>query len=176
MPPVARLPGTLSAGELAPKGDDSWFRQVVHGFIGAASVLQGFREGFAEALAVSPNQYLVLIAAAYLEGEERPTIADLAKYLGIAQPHVTTDAGRLVRAGLLRKEPHPSDRRSILIRVSPQGRSALEGVASLVRTVNDVLFADITMNEMAVLDTVTTRLVRNAIRARAELALALPRA
>ncbi|HLI42201.1 MAG TPA: MarR family transcriptional regulator [Streptosporangiaceae bacterium] len=52
---------------------------------------------------------------------------EIAKALGLATPTVTRAATRMEAAGLLRREPHPNDRRLVLLRLTERGR-ALEGV------------------------------------------------
>ena len=50
------------------------------------------------------------------------TPGQLAKRLGLATPTVTRAATRMEAAGLLRREPHPSDRRMVRLRLTSRGR------------------------------------------------------
>ena len=50
------------------------------------------------------------------------TPGQLAKRLGLATPTVTRAATRMEAAGLLRREPHPSDRRLVRLRLTSRGR------------------------------------------------------
>ena len=52
---------------------------------------------------------------------------EIAKRLGIATPTVTRAATRMAAAGLLRREPHPNDRRLVRLMLTDRGR-ALEKV------------------------------------------------
>jgi len=52
---------------------------------------------------------------------------EIARRLGLATPTVTRAATRMEATGLLRREPHPSDRRLVRLRLTERGR-ALEGV------------------------------------------------
>jgi DNA-binding MarR family transcriptional regulator len=52
---------------------------------------------------------------------------EIAKRLGLATPTVTRAATRMESAGLLRREPHPTDRRLIRLVLTPKGQ-ALEDV------------------------------------------------
>jgi MarR family transcriptional regulator, organic hydroperoxide resistance regulator len=47
---------------------------------------------------------------------------ELARRLGLATPTVTRAATRMEAAGLLRREPHPSDRRLVRLRLTDRGR------------------------------------------------------
>jgi len=47
---------------------------------------------------------------------------EIARLLGIATPTVTRAATRMEATGLLRREPHPSDRRLVRLRLTDRGR------------------------------------------------------
>jgi DNA-binding MarR family transcriptional regulator len=47
---------------------------------------------------------------------------EIARRLGLSTPTVTRATSRMEAAGLLRREPHPSDRRMILVRLTGRGR------------------------------------------------------
>ena len=47
---------------------------------------------------------------------------EVARRLGIATPTVTRAATRMEATGLLRREPHPSDRRLVRLRLTERGR------------------------------------------------------
>ena len=52
---------------------------------------------------------------------------EVARRLGLATPTVTRATGRMEATGLLRREPHPDDRRMVRLRLTDRGR-ALEKV------------------------------------------------
>jgi MarR family transcriptional regulator, organic hydroperoxide resistance regulator len=52
---------------------------------------------------------------------------EVARRLGLATPTITRAATRMEAAGLLRREPHPGDRRVVRLRLTDRGR-ALEKV------------------------------------------------
>jgi DNA-binding MarR family transcriptional regulator len=47
---------------------------------------------------------------------------EIARRLGLATPTVTRAATRMEAAGLLRREPHPTDRRLVRLRLTDRGR------------------------------------------------------
>lgn len=63
-----------------------------------------------------------LIAAAH-QGE-LSTAGRLAAHLGISSASTTKLLDRLEKAGHVRREPHPSDRRALVVRVEPATRTA----------------------------------------------------
>src|SRR5882724_12232096 len=62
-----------------------------------------------------------------LWAEDGQTPGEIARRLGLATPTVTRAATRMEAAGLLRREPHPDDRRMVRLRLTDRGR-ALEKV------------------------------------------------
>jgi len=59
--------------------------------------------------------------------EDGLTPGQLARQLGLSTPTVTRAATRMESAGLLRREPHPGDRRLVRLWLTPRARE-LEGV------------------------------------------------
>ena len=62
-----------------------------------------------------------------LWADDGSTPGEIAKGLGLATSTVTRAATRMEAAGLLRREPHETDRRLVRLRLTERGR-ALEGV------------------------------------------------
>jgi DNA-binding MarR family transcriptional regulator len=54
---------------------------------------------------------------------------EIARRLGLATPTVTRAATRMEAAGLLRREPHPSDRRLVRLVLTDRGRSLEKVIA-----------------------------------------------
>lgn len=63
----------------------------------------------------------------------------LAERLGIASASVTAMLDRLTLAGLLLRRPHPTDRRSLLVELTPQGHALIGAAFDVFR--DDVLSA-----------------------------------
>lgn len=78
------------------------------------------------ALGIGPNDAKVLRHLLDLEPTGRPTTPRrLAEMLGISSAATTALIDRLADAGWVAREPHPQDRRSILVRATvPQGSPA----------------------------------------------------
>jgi DNA-binding MarR family transcriptional regulator len=54
---------------------------------------------------------------------------EIARRLGLATPTVTRAATRMEAAGLLRREPHPGDRRLVRLRLTERGQSLEKVIA-----------------------------------------------
>jgi MarR family transcriptional regulator, organic hydroperoxide resistance regulator len=57
-----------------------------------------------------------------LWAEDGLTPGEIARRLGLSTPTVTRATTRMEAAGLLRREPHPSDRRMVRLRLTSRGR------------------------------------------------------
>lgn len=162
-------PLTVSRPDYLKGGSDAWFRQVIYRLIQSAEALERCRTAFGQRIGLTGNQYLVLMGAAYLGRTEGVGIGALAAHIGLAAPHVTTEAGRLARRGLLTKRPNPEDRRGVLVALSPEGKAAVAEVITLVRPVNDILFDGISPADLAAALAVAARLAANSEAALARL-------
>ncbi|WP_231961088.1 MarR family winged helix-turn-helix transcriptional regulator [Amycolatopsis thermoflava] len=71
--------------------------------------------------------------------------------MGIDPSAVVPIVDDLARKGLVRREPHPEDRRSRRIVATEDGLARLEDLRLLARAVDDELLADLTAEERRVL-------------------------
>lgn len=62
--------------------------------------------------------------------EDGQTPGEIARRLGLATPTVTRAATRMEAAGLLRREPHPGDRRLVRLVLTERGRSLEDVIAA----------------------------------------------
>jgi len=72
---------------------------------------------------------------------------EIARRLGLATPTVTRAATRMEAAGLLRREPHPSDRRLIRLRLTERGRSLEHVIAAETDKLAERALATFTADE-----------------------------
>jgi DNA-binding MarR family transcriptional regulator len=63
------------------------------------------------------------------------TPRELAEHAGVEMPTVTRTVQRMVRDGLVRREAHPSDARSVRILLDPKGRALQSAADDLKRAV-----------------------------------------
>lgn len=90
------------------------------------------------------RHYTVLVVAA-----ENGTLSqrDLGELLGIDPSAVVTIVDDLARDGLVRREPHPDDRRSRRIVATEKGQTRLIELSPIARAVNDDLLRSLDANE-----------------------------
>jgi DNA-binding MarR family transcriptional regulator len=96
-----------------------------------------------EALAKPAGQTLArwLVLEAVQDGPA--TVAQIARQMHLARQGVQRLADVLVRDGLAVYEPNPAHRRAKLLRLTPQGRSALRTVQAAQRSWADALGAEL---------------------------------
>jgi DNA-binding MarR family transcriptional regulator len=96
-----------------------------------------------EALARPAGQTLARWLVLEAVQDEPASVAQIARELHLARQGVQRLADVLVRDGLAVYEPNPAHRRAKLVRLTPQGRSALRTVQAAQRTWADALGAEL---------------------------------
>lgn len=162
-------PLTTSRPDFLRGGSDANFREAIYALVQGVGRLITCREAFGRALDLTASQFAVLIGVAYQQGRDGVTVKDLSEHIALAPTHVTTEVGRLVTSGLLTKKPSQSDRRSVLISLSRAGEKAVTEVAPFVRTINDLLFEDISAADLETTKRVVRTVFKNSDHALIEL-------
>lgn len=94
---------------------------------------------------------------------------DLAEVLGHSPRHVTTLVDELLAAGYVTRQDHPTDRRAVLIGLTPTGSSLLDEMAESRIVLGDQLFGHLDgeiresfARQLAELDAALTRLTESS--------------
>jgi DNA-binding MarR family transcriptional regulator len=124
-------------------GNDEKFRRVLFLSRLFTDRLAVFREAIGRMVGLSGNQYVILLATTHALGKDGVTVRDIARYTLMASTHVTTQAGALIRKGLLRKQPNSEDGRSVLLSLTPKGEKAMNVIAPVRREFNDAFFVGV---------------------------------
>ena len=159
---------TITLPAMLQSGRDLAFRETLYLMVLAFGRIQSFREGFGKFLSLTGSQFIVLIGAAYRQGNDGVSIRTLADHTQLAATHVTTEVGRLIGKGLLTKQASTRDRRSVLVRLTPEGEAAIHAINPLLRRVNDQLFQNISREDFAVVSRFLTTFALNSEYALAE--------
>jgi MarR family transcriptional regulator, organic hydroperoxide resistance regulator len=155
---------TVSKAELLVNGDDAEFRAFVHDFLAFSQILTEVRAGFGEYLGLTGIQYTILISVSHLQGRVGIGVNAIAEHLHLSGAFITTEAAKLVRAGLISKRVNAKDKRRVLLAITPEGRSLLNKLAEVQAPVNDALFDTLTAKEFMPLKAIMGRLVPCAAR------------
>jgi MarR family transcriptional regulator, organic hydroperoxide resistance regulator len=86
---------------------------------------------------------------------------EIARRLGLSTPTVTRAATRMAAAGLLRREPHPSDRRLVRLLLTDRGRDMEKAIDEETTRLTERALATFTAAEREALVTALARIRRN---------------
>lgn len=104
-----------------------------------------------------PRQLNYLIA---VMRSEPCSLQDVMRHTGLSAPAASASVEKLVRAGIVRREVNPENRRSILITVEPEIRRSLAEIDAKFRGRVAQLFRSASPAELAAIETVGVFLSR----------------
>lgn len=93
-------------------------------------IIQGVRLDFFVKRGTTQTQFLVLMA---IHGYGRCTMGTLAKRMQVRMPTATGVINRLVRNGLVRRFPHPADRRQVIVELTAKGQAFIRAFQRVIR-------------------------------------------
>jgi MarR family transcriptional regulator, organic hydroperoxide resistance regulator len=93
--------------------------------------------------------------------EDGLTPGEVAKRLGLATPTVTRATARMEATGLLRREPHPKDRRLVRLVLTEKGLGLREVIGQEMDRLNERALADFSPSARAALVRALKRVQRN---------------
>ena len=141
--PKAKRDLSVTRPHLLRGGDDRAFRQLVHDMLGVAARIVTLRDWLGGLIGVSGPQYSILISVQHLNAVEGAiTVKRLAEYLHVSGTYVTAEAGKLAKAGLLKKIANPNDARSVHLALTTKGSGLLRELLPRLQSVNDTVFAN----------------------------------
>ncbi len=145
-PPAATKDLTVSLPGLLVGGSDLRFRELIAELFAAAAGMLALRRALASSVGLTAPEYAILLATWHLQKKGPVGINTLAGQLHVAAANVTAEVGKLVKKGILDKQPHPRDTRAVLIQLTPDGNAILGELTPLLRRINDRLFSEVTAN------------------------------
>jgi DNA-binding MarR family transcriptional regulator len=86
---------------------------------------------------------------------------EIARRLGLSTPTVTRAATRMATAGLLRREPHPTDRRLVQLRLTDRGRKLEKVIDEQTRQLTERALGTFSMAEREALVAALEQIRRN---------------
>lgn len=156
---------TIGRTELLVDGTDAAFRDLLGDFFAFSQTLEVMRSRFASYIGLSPSQYMVLIVLDRLSGRGHTGINQIAQHLRYSGAFVTIEVNNLVGAGLIEKKQNPTDKRRVVLHVTPKGQACLAKLAGFQRPVNDALFEPLDLADYVALQRIMSRLAANSERA-----------
>lgn len=136
---------------------------MIQSFFGLAARMFALRERIGGIGGLTGAQYSMLVSLAHLTRDgDKVSVNALAETLHVSGTYVTAESKRLEKLGLLRRDPNPDDRRSVLLSLDEAGCDLLDDLLPSVRAINDVLFAGLSFKSFAVLHAELPDLVETA--------------
>jgi len=126
----------------------------------AARNLRYTGERWAERYDLSTVRFELLMLLRH-NPEEQLTLGQLAKGLDLSPRTVTSLADVLERDGLIRRVPHATDRRAVLARITPEGRSRVDALWAEAFARHFPIFEGFTPDELAQLRHLCFKLLEN---------------
>jgi MarR family transcriptional regulator, organic hydroperoxide resistance regulator len=160
--PAFQLPPTVSRRALLERGSDGRFRQLVYDLLTIAVCMEAVRGYLGERIGLSGPQYSILLAAAQFQGHAGVSVGKIAQVLHVSSAFVTTETGRLARLGLVAKAINPRDRRGVLVRLTPEGRSRIAAIGPQIKSINDRFFAPLERDDFRAFAATVSRLVESS--------------
>lgn len=141
------FPSTVSREELLIDGDDRRLRRLLYELTALATRVEKMREQFAARLDLTSPQYNILFFIGQSQTSDGLTVTTIADAMMVSKTHVTKEVKSLVALGLLNKRDNPTDGRSILVKLSKQGESKINGISDILCKVNDSIFRSLTRKQ-----------------------------
>jgi DNA-binding MarR family transcriptional regulator len=151
----------VTKAALMPGGSDARFRRFIHDFLAFSGQVEQVRDGFGAHVGLSGTAYILLMSLRHIQDGEGVGVNRLAEHLRLSGAFVTTEVAKLVEAGFVAKQPHPRDRRRVLLTVTPQGRERLEQLVPVQAKVNDLMFGAFEEAEFLHFAAMVERLVKS---------------
>jgi DNA-binding MarR family transcriptional regulator len=152
-------PLTVTRSELLPGGTDKDFRAFVHSFMIFSRLLETIRANAAATIGVSSPQYEILIHLREATDHSGLTATQVAQRLHCSGPFVTTEVGKLHKAGLVVRHRDPLDARCVRLTLSAGCERRFRDIAFQQQEVNNVLFRSLSRRQFQILRQVFPRLV-----------------
>ena len=102
---------TISRPEMLVNGSDRQFCNLVDDIFALSARHQTVRDGHAAYIGLSGTEYTVLVALRHLQDEGHLGVTRLAERLRVSGSFATIMVAKLVKRGLVLKEPDPADAR-----------------------------------------------------------------
>ncbi|MGW3966082.1 MarR family winged helix-turn-helix transcriptional regulator [Amycolatopsis sp. NPDC005003] len=138
-------------------GEDTGVLEAAAAVRTAARSLEALRSRGTDSRGLSPGALDILIRLAGGDAN----IKDLAASAGVSSRNVTGLVDTLERAGLAGRVPDPRDRRAVLVRITPDGRTWLAEFRQPSQLAMAALFRGFTAAETAQLRHLCLRLAEN---------------
>ncbi|HKI06524.1 MAG TPA: MarR family transcriptional regulator [Thermoanaerobaculia bacterium] len=110
--------------------EDADYRRLLQFRTGLRRFLH-WSEEQAEKAGLTAAQHQLMLAVRGHEGDQGPTIGDVAGYLLLRHHSAVGLVDRAVKSGMVERHEDPGDRRVVRLRLTPRGAAILQQLAAL---------------------------------------------
>ena len=128
----------------------------------AARYLHWMQERWAESQGLSEGRLQILFMLSQFGDGAGISLGRLAGMQSVSPRNITGLIDNLEKAGLIERVPDPDDRRSILARLTPAGRTRIDTISQPARKLLVPLTADFSDEELVQLRHLSLKLLANA--------------
>jgi len=121
------------------------------------NIIRGVQLDFFVKRAVTQTQFVVLIA---IHGYGRCTMGVLARNMHVKMPTTSGVVDRLVRAGYVRRFPHPEDRRQVVVELTAKGQAFIRQFQAVIRRRWEEVLRSLNSEELQMFHRVITKLTQ----------------
>ena len=118
-------------------------------------IIQGVQLDFFVRRGTTQTQFLVLMA---IHAHDRCTMTTIARNMHARMPTATGIINRLVAAGLVRRSPHPDDRRQVIVQLTAKGKAFIRDFQGVIRRRWEEVLKSLTGAELEAFYHVITKL------------------
>jgi DNA-binding MarR family transcriptional regulator len=121
------------------------------------NIIRGVQLDFFVKRTVTQTQFVVLIA---IHGYGRCTMGMLARNMHVKMPTTSGIVDRLVRAGYVRRFPHPEDRRQVMVELTAKGQAFIRQFQAVIRRRWEEVLRSLNSDELQMFHRVITKLTQ----------------
>jgi len=118
-------------------------------------IIRGVQLDFFVRKGTTQTQFLVLMA---IHADTRCTMGALARNLHVRMPTATGVVDRLAKAGYVRRIPHPTDRRQVIVTLTAKGQHFIREFQQVIRRRWEEVLRSLSAGELAMFHQVITKL------------------
>lgn len=148
---------TVPAGTApAAAGDKPSLVPLLFDLISLTNIMRSNQEHFARYIGTSVPRFLILRV---LEDAPGATVSQVAARLEVTSQFVTVESGKLIEQGMVAKRPSDTDRRSVVLDLTPRGQQLLTELRPLRTQTNEHMFRSLSPQELELLRGLVARLL-----------------
>ncbi|WP_062268198.1 MarR family winged helix-turn-helix transcriptional regulator [Endozoicomonas arenosclerae] len=139
----------------------SQYQKLLRNLDQLSSTLTSTRKVMAEKIGLSTPQLNILLTLAEPENSRGVNVRDVASMLNVSGAFITVEVNKLVEAGYILKATNPKDRRSVLLRLTGNGKRKIDDTLIELEQYNEQVFGHLSSLELDDLRNLVSSLLDN---------------